>query len=338
MKKIIFISLLLCTLVLSSEVLFPGITGEDLIDSITANYKSYSNLGYDDGRDVLYGTIDNDNNYLTGVYTGYTIYLDPSADPSSDAYSKGINCEHTWPQSLGASGLAKGDLHHLYPTREEANSARGSLPFDEIDDNYTDKWFYDDQESTSKPTSDIDLWSEVYYNYSFEPREDHKGNTARSMYYFYTMYRSNYIAEDSDESWWNSQKDVLFDWHYQDLVDSREIDRTNDIGSYQEGKPNPFVIDTTLIRRAYYPHLGVEGTHTAQSSIDIRYSSEGIVIHSEAERFTADIYTIHGSSVMRFTGESGMLVNAHQFPASGKYILIVSQDHSRFSRIITILK
>ena len=134
MRKMLFISLLFCSLVINSEILFPGIIGEDLIDSIIANYKSYSNLGYDDGRDVLYGTIDNDNDYLTGVYSGYTIYLDPSADPSSDAYNKGINCEHTWPQSLGASGLAKGDLHHLYPTREESNSARGSLPFDEIDD------------------------------------------------------------------------------------------------------------------------------------------------------------------------------------------------------------
>ncbi|MDY6788099.1 MAG: endonuclease I, partial [candidate division WOR-3 bacterium] len=112
MKKILFIYLLFCSLVISSEVLFPGIMGEDLIDSIIANYKSYSNLGYDNGRDMLYGVIDNHNDSLTGVYTGFTMYIDPAQDPSVAAYdsNRGINCEHTWPQSLGASGLARGDL------------------------------------------------------------------------------------------------------------------------------------------------------------------------------------------------------------------------------------
>ncbi len=255
MKKIAIIFLLLFLIKVSyAEVLFPGVTGEALIDSIILHYKSYSNLGYNDGRDTLYGIIDKVNDSLRGVYTGFTIYMDPYADPSSDAYNKGINCEHTWPQSLGAdTGLPEGDLHHLYPSEIGVNGARGSLPFGEIDDDQTDKWFRDDDTIYSVPTSNIDEYSELLTNVRFEPREDHKGRVARSMYYFFTMYRDYYLAEDSDTSWWKEQRDILYQWHKEHPPTEGEINRTYKIAEYQEDKPNPFVIDTTLIGRAYYP-------------------------------------------------------------------------------------
>ena len=40
-----------------------------------------------------------------------------------------MNTEHTWPQSKGATGAAKSDLHHLFPTDSKANSIRGNHPF-----------------------------------------------------------------------------------------------------------------------------------------------------------------------------------------------------------------
>lgn len=312
--------------------------GDSLIDSIIKYYKSYSNQGYDDGRDIMYGEIDNHSNYLTCVYTGYEIYMDPGQDPSSYAYSNGINCEHTWPQSMGATGIAKGDLHHLYPTEINVNSARGNLPFGEINDNYTDDWYYLTSHITTIPTSNIDLYSERDINIAFEPREDHKGNVSRSMFYFYTMYRDLYIAEDPGESFWNGQKDDLFMWHYWDIVDNAEITRTNAIAGYQENKPNPFVLDTTLIRRAYYPHLA--GIDKEKSPISIVSGLSYISVDAGDDYIErVSIYDISGRTVFKKEQIGYTLhLNASAVDAAGKYIVYVETEHHKHSALLTIFR
>jgi len=265
MKRMILLIFITASLSAEAATLFPGVTGSALADSVVKYYKSSSNLGYDAGRDTLYGIIDNVGGYLTCVYSGYSIYMMPGQDPSTYAYSNDINCEHTWPQSLGATGLAEGDLHHLYPTEVDVNAARGNLPFGEIQDDSTDRWYYNNSYIKTIPSNNIDLYSEVFYDTSnpkidsmFEPREDHKGNVARSMFYFFTMYKSQYIALDSDTSFWKEQIDTLFAWHNREPVDARELWRTNKIGTYQQNKPNPFIIDTTLARRIYFPWMNLQ--------------------------------------------------------------------------------
>ncbi len=341
MKKIfIFTVITVFIIAVQGDTIFPGMYGDSLIDSIIKYYKSYSNLGYDDGRDVLYGEIDNHSNYLTCVYTGYEIYLNPSADPSSDAYNKGINCEHTWPQSFGADGIAKGDLHHLYPTEIDVNSARGNLPFAEINDNNTDTWYINNVSTTTKPTNNIDEYSERDVNVAFEPREDHKGNVSRSMFYFYTMYSAQYQAVDSDESFWNGQKDDLFDWHYLDIVDAAEIQRTNDIAIYQENKPNPFVLDTTLIRRAYYPHL--VGIIDAVKKADIILENNILCMNVFSHSFpiiSIDICDITGRVV--YSNEYNdyyVSIRNSEFPSAGRFYVSVKTGAETAGRFITIIK
>ena len=77
----------------------------------------------------MYSEIDNTNGYVKCVYTDYSVQLNNS-DPSTHLYENGINCEHLWPQSLGASSSPmKSDMHHLRPCMDNVNSARGNKPF-----------------------------------------------------------------------------------------------------------------------------------------------------------------------------------------------------------------
>ena len=251
-SKIILFILLLSNLF--SETLFPGVFGNDLKQLIINNYKTSSTLGYNNARDIMYSEIDiKPGNQLTGVYSGYTITLDLSQDPSTNAYNQGINCEHTWPQSLGAgSEPMKSDMHHLFPTKSNVNSSRGNDPFAESVDGLTDKWYRNDSYIQSIPSQFIDEYAEKYNpsNQSderFEPRETQKGNTARAMVYFYTMYSN--VAE---ASFWEVQKETLLNLNFIDTPDNDEIDRTWAIASYQQNKPNPFVIDPTLFDRIYF--------------------------------------------------------------------------------------
>jgi len=252
MKRYIVTLVLLSSLaVLFAEVIAPGLVEEGLWDYLVDNYKTTTTLGYDDARDVLYGEIDSQpDNQLSCIYTNFTITLDPDLDPSTNAFNQGINCEHTWPQSYGADQEPqRSDMHHLYPCKDNVNSSRSNAPYAEIPDNETDIWYRYAEVLTTIPTSNIDEYSEKdnYGEDQWEPREVSKGNIARSMFYFYTMY-----YDDIDDTFINDQMNDLYSWHLEDPADDDEIARTWAIAAYQENKPNPFVIDDTLIERIWY--------------------------------------------------------------------------------------
>ena len=160
--KFYFIYFLFYNLVFCQNYINPDVYGQDLLLFLENNYKTSSTLGYNNARDIMYSEIDiKPGNQLTGVYSGYTITLDLSQDPSTDAYEKGINCEHTWPQSLGSSSEPmKSDMHHLFPTKSNVNSSRGNDPFDEIDDQLTDIWYRNDYSQNNIPQQDINEYAE----------------------------------------------------------------------------------------------------------------------------------------------------------------------------------
>ena len=250
MYKIILFIWLIFEFLNSQTIIGPGLTRVNLFDYLNTNYKTSTTLGYNQARDVMYSIIDlEDDNTLKGIYTNYTITIDPNQDPRPQTNAQNMNCEHSWPQSMGAgSEPQKSDLHHLYPCRGNVNSSRGNKPYAEIDDNDTDKWWRFDYYETSIPSQYIDEFSEVDNdNGKFEPREVVKGNIARGMFYFFTIYN-----DEADHNFFEEQKDFLNLWDKQDPVDEIELARTLSIASYQDDIVNPFVIDSTLVKRIWY--------------------------------------------------------------------------------------
>ncbi|MFT7120648.1 MAG: hypothetical protein ACJAZ9_000823 [Neolewinella sp.] len=232
---------------------FQELSGEGLLEQVVANYKTTTVLDYGPARDLLYGTIDMRNDSVAGIYTGHKLYLPPGVDPSTHLYmdgdSDGINAEHTYPRSKGArEGNGFSDMHHLFPARTAVNASRSNFPFAEINDNQTTSWFYLDQIQENTPTANIDLYSERR-NGAFEPRESKKGDIARAIIYFYTMYQEEALAADPD--FFEAQRETLCRWHRQDPVDVTEWERTFAIAEYQDDFPNPFILDSTLVDRAY---------------------------------------------------------------------------------------
>jgi len=224
-----------------------GLCQEELITLLQEQYKTTTVLSYNDARDVLYGVIDNDNGEVYGVYTNFSVKNVPVEDPRNIVHLGGINCEHIWPQSMfiGENPM-KSDLHHLRPSKSNVNSSRSNKPYGDILDNQTVTWYWKDISTSIMPASNIDEYSETKSNI-FEPREDSKGDIARSMFYFYTMY-----TDVVDIEFFNEQKEILKNWHVLDPVNEDEINRTWAISVHQENKPNPFILDSTLIYRTYF--------------------------------------------------------------------------------------
>lgn len=274
--------------------IFPDKKGQELLSLLVGQYKTNTVLSYDEARDALWGAVAKHNHdSLRCVYTGFAVYISPaSAHPRTDAYNKGINCEHTWPQSLGAEGNAKSDMHHIFPTREDVNNARGNLPFADIPDDKTVYWYRLGNKLSVIPTVKIDEYSEIDNGNWFEPREDHKGNVARAMIYFYTMYKSQ-----SDGVFFSKQLQTFYQWHYQDPVDDEERWRNNFIASKQEGKYNPFILDSTLIRRAYFPqYKGYQASVNDENSSVVSFlKGRNLIIRSKEALFEkAEIFDING--------------------------------------------
>ncbi len=264
MRKFFALATLLISLNISAlaqyQPVFPSRSGQELLDSLVKYYKAPVLLSQAFARDTLFAKIYAYHDSLTCVYTGDRIYLNPAKDPTQDAFDKGFNTEHTFPQSLGAMNQAEGDMHHLYPTRVDVNADRGNLPFAEIPDAQTDDWYYLGQQLSNPPSTNINLYSERKDGF-FEPREDHKGNVARAMFYFYTMYKAQADAEDPD--YFDSQRQTLCAWHLLDPVSEPEWNRTWLIAQHQSDKPNPFVLDCTLPERCYCADFGTKCTPAA---------------------------------------------------------------------------
>jgi hypothetical protein len=249
------------TLLLNAQLLaqghvdvFPQLSGTELLSALQQDYAPGRALRYDEARDTMFARVDLRGDSVYGIYSDWPVYLPPNTDPSSAIFQSGngLNTEHSWPRTFGADrDPAQANLHHLFPARPDVNQARGNLIFREIDDNRTERWYYLDRLRTVPPSSNRDAYSEYQGNVGFEPRESAKGNIARAVFYFYTIYRSE--AEANGPGFFQQQQPTLCNWHYQDPVDEQEWERTYAIADYQRDQGNPFVLDCTLAARLYCP-------------------------------------------------------------------------------------
>ncbi|MEL6670719.1 MAG: endonuclease [Bacteroidota bacterium] len=184
--------------------------------------QGYITKSYSQARDEMYMNIDNRRvngqgasvNTLVGVYTQFTV---TSYTSRTDAQNQGFNTEHTYPQGFFNQQLPeRSDLFHLFPTKINANSERGSLPFGNVSGNGV--W----SEGGSKRSSS-----------RFEPRDDHKGQVARAMLYFVVRY-GNYAGHLT------SQETTLRQWHEAFPPTAVERKRNDDIFAFQNNR-NPFI-------------------------------------------------------------------------------------------------
>lgn len=263
----------------TQQVLFPGVTGNALIDSIRVHFKPASVRNYDVARDSMFKSFYYVDGGIVCFYTGDTVFVAQS-NARVLAQNAGFNTEHIWPQSkfLGR-GNAYSDLHHLRPSRADVNQSRNNYRFAFLDPAEVTHFWRGKVVTGNNPGGDLSTWSMTkdLNNFDasyFEPRDAVKGDVARAMFYFYTMYEDEALGTDRD--FFASQMEDLYDFHYIDAADSAEHARTLLIASIQSGKANPFVLDSTLIRRAYFTdYSGPVLPPIAEGTFEAEYSFSG---------------------------------------------------------------
>ncbi|MCI7337196.1 MAG: endonuclease [Bacteroidales bacterium] len=172
----------------------------------------------------------------------------------------GCNVEHSFAKSWwgGAKVDAYKDCYHLNPSNSTANSARGNYPLGNVD-------------TPTKTVGSLKIGQRHHDglnedHYIWEPKDEYKGDFARAYFYMATCYGKDLNGNpDSQFSAYNGWRldnkdvgsryamqndtylefqdweiEVLIQWHRQDPVSSKEIDRADAVNNFQHNR-NPFI-------------------------------------------------------------------------------------------------
>lgn len=174
--------------------------------------------------------------------TVWDIYTDDRVDMPSSGAASGMNIEHTFPKSWwgGTKNDAYCDIMHLMPVNSNVNSRRGNNPYAEV---ATEKWS-NSRSKTGSPKSGQGGGASTV----FEPDDEYKGDLARTYFYMVTCYQNLTWQGDGLKTAENGTYptlqdwaiDMLLNWHRNDPVSQKEIDR-NEVVYDQQGNRNPFI-------------------------------------------------------------------------------------------------
>ena len=195
------------------------------------------------GLEPYYEQTDFYNDTLWDMYSTCTFYMSHANVPQS-AVCDGWNKEHLVCQSWLGSGPMVSDLFNVYPTDARINNLRSNYPYGVVGSGFNgfskDTQHHGLGKLGSSTTSGIGT---VY-----EPDDQYKGDFARSFMYMVARYRSNTLNSGNGAKMFSSSPtnftayslSFLLDWHRQDPVSQKEIDRNQAVYGIQHNR-NPFI-------------------------------------------------------------------------------------------------
>ncbi|KPH14289.1 endonuclease [Chryseobacterium sp. ERMR1:04] len=226
--------------------------------NINWNYDNLQALYNQTDLDIYYDHDASNTTLLLDMYSeipsGPDAYEYTTAQIISGAGAEGLgyNREHAVPQSTFNSNYPMySDLHFVIPTDARINQLRNNYPYG-IGNSTVHYTF-----SNSSKIANSAIPNYAYTNRVYEPINEFKGDIARMLLYFVARYEDklpsfNYFTNINpaiDRSPLDGTAERAFDpeyiamliqWHNQDAVSQREIDRNNAIYSIQNNR-NPFI-------------------------------------------------------------------------------------------------
>ncbi|MFI5220900.1 MAG: endonuclease [Bacteroidia bacterium] len=149
------------------------------------------------------------------------------------------------------------DQHHLFPADQTyANGKRSNLPFGEVVGTPT----YVSLTGMGKlglDSSGKTVW---------EPRDSHKGDLARALFYMSVCYNGVNGKNWSLGAATPQNEAVLKKWHFQDPPDAWEIARHEYVASVQHNR-NPFIDNVLWVNLINFTNLSLISTTTPAISI-----------------------------------------------------------------------
>ena len=231
-------------------------TGEDLLTQLHQLIRGHNVVSYSSIWTHFANTDAKFNGKVWDIYSNlpceeppyeYTFFEDQDTGTGGNQEGDVYNREHSWPRSWwggSTSDTMFTDIFHIYPTDKWVNARRDNYPFGEV---ASPTWV-----SQNGGRLGNNVYGEGFTGTAFEPIDGYKGDLARTYFYMVARYQSRL------EQWaQNNQVEHLIDgsrfpafepwamemflqWHHQDPVSQKEINRNNAIYAIQ-GNRNPFI-------------------------------------------------------------------------------------------------
>jgi len=175
----------------------------------------------------------------------YNYVYEDSSQLISGAETEGMgwNREHLFSQSFFYGHYPMySDLHFVVPADARVNQRRSNLPFGQVSN----------PNFTSLNGSKVGLNTTAGYTLSvFEPIDEFKGDIARALFYVAVRYESllPFFQTENSRNPFEARQEIalrswmiplLKQWHIQDPVSAKEINRNEQIFQIQ-GNRNPFI-------------------------------------------------------------------------------------------------
>ena len=232
--------------------------------NINWHYSDLTNYYNQTDLDKYYDHDATNTTFLLDMYseipTGSDAYEYTTANIIGSAGSEGLgwNREHMMPQSTFYSNYPMySDLFYVVPTDARINQLRSNYPYGIVGSTI----YYTFTNSSRIGNSAIP--GSTYTGRVYEPINEFKGDVARSLLYFAVRYEgklgtfnfNNNANPASDTNPLDGTEERSFDpayiamllqWHNQDPVSQKEIDRNNAVYNLQKNR-NPFIDNPTWV-------------------------------------------------------------------------------------------
>ncbi len=220
-----------------------GLQGDQLKLALHNIIDDHTWYFYNDLRDFILKDTDEDPDNSNNVILLYT-----GRSQAKNTFGGGANewnREHVWAKSHGGFGnnpSAGTDAHHIRPTDVSVNSSRGNKDF-----------AMGGQEHSEAAGN-------YYTTYTWEPRDEVKGDVARMIFYMAVRYEGGSNEPDlevvdainTSPNPEHGKLSELLVWNLQDPPDDFEINRNNVIYGYQENR-NPFIDHPEYVNAIWNP-------------------------------------------------------------------------------------
>jgi len=310
--------------------------GEELRQKLYSIISSHTTLGYSELWTAYRQTDLNDNGKIWDIYSNcnFTLGTDQCGNYNSecDCYNR----EHTVPQSwFGDATPMKTDLFHVYPTDGWVNNKRGNLPLGKV----SNPTYTSGNGSKIGPCS-----ASGYSGIVFEPIDEYKGDLARTYFYMSVCYKNKNLGQTSESMFEGSELkpwalQMLLQWHYNDPVSQKEIDRNNAVYALQHNR-NPFIDCPYFAEAIWDGHCDFESclspleTANAETYIPKLSASpnptNGIVsITSDRTINSISIFNILGEKTFYIEQETNFAeINVEQYESGIYFVLAIFHDGS----------
>ena len=242
------------------------------------------------------------NNVIDSYEYTYAIESPDDRDPGSGGTSEGeyYNREHIVPQGIfNSNSPMRNDAHFVVPSDKFVNSQRGNFPFGVVDSpNWTSS-------NGSKRGNNLNSgYSAGYSGTVFEPINEFKGDIARMFFYFVTRYENvvsgySYTMFDgsSDHAFDDTFLNILYQWHIDDPVSAREVDRNNAIYTRQ-GNRNPFIDHPEYFLSIWNASLSASDFNSNSISMYPNPVKSNTVHFSTTQDLDVIIYDVLGKQIL----------------------------------------